>query len=190
MLSKRTFLPTKSLFVAAGIAACGLAAVQQSANALDISFDTQSGQDYKYGIVIGGTESVETGDVFTFNGLSGVIGNSITGGTALDTRLSATGFTPTSATFTALQDFGNVGFPVTFSELVITSTDDPGTVSWTGESNLAPFSFSGTINGPAVVPSAAVPFEFSPGLGLFLSGTIFGALKLRSKFGKKEELNF
>ncbi len=193
MLSKHTFLPTKSLFIAAGIAACGLAAVQQSATALSISLQggaPSGGSPFSYvydiGLEAGETINNSPASTLVFNGLDGVQTASFSDGdfTVVSTSTSVTLTSTISGTNTfGLTDLG---------DLTITSNNAPGTVSWTstttGGISTAPI--SGPVSATLPPPSAAIPFEFSPGLGLILSGTLFGALKLRSKFGKKEEISF
>lgn len=182
MLSNRTFLPTKSLFVAAGIAACGLAVAQQSANALSVNFAGQTGTSYDYTLTIQDGETLSPGDTVAFNGLTEVTGGSVA--PTLSFFFDPPSTTSSSALFTATGTSG--GLSGTIGTFTIESTALPDFVDASINGGVpAP------VLGPAVAsPTSSVPFEFSPGLGLFLSGTIFGALKLRSKFGKKEEINF
>ena len=185
MLSKHTFLPTKSLFIAAGIAACGLAAVQQSASAISVTLTSPGPSNYEYSVTTDPMEFLLMGDTLSFTGLSGVIGATAPAG-------FASSFTSDSVTFTAQTVFGNSGGTFTISPFTIESPAALNTVAFSIDSTTG--GASDFIDGPfeAVLPppSAAIPFEFSPGLGLILSGTLFGALKLRSKFGKKEEISF
>ena len=192
MLSKHTFLPTKSLFIAAGIAACGLAAVQQSANALNISLDSSGAPpNYVYSVDLEAGESFAIGETIAFSGMSDVTSAS-----------AATGFSivssdTTSVVFEALLPFPNGFAPgPSIGNFSISSTAPIGTIAWATDASGSGLK-TDSIDGPLAVvapppppTSAAVPFEFSPGLGLILSGTLFGALKLRSKFGKKEEISF
>ena len=179
MLSKHTFLPTKSLFIAAGIAACGLAAAQQSANALSLNFLGQSGNNYNYELEVVGGDSIAMGDTLDFSGMTQVTGNSVSNLAAA--FFTATGTTDTTATFTAVGDLAPVSGTFSLATFSIESTAVPDSVNWVLGSA------GSSITGPAI---SSVPFEFSPGLGLILSGTLFGALKLRSKFSQKEQINF
>ena len=195
MLSKHTFLPTKSLFMAAGIAACGLATVGQSANALSVNLKTSPTPppDYVYDISLEAGEEISSSPASTlvFTGLDGVTNASFDSGT-FNVAFNSTSVTLTS---TIDVDFFLPG-GLDLGDLTISSAVIPGTVSWvTDTTGLG--TKTATVAGPAFVPpppptggGGAVPFEFSPSLGLILSGTLFGALKLRSKFSQKEEINF
>ena len=183
MLSKHTFLPTKSLFMAAGIAACSLAAVQQSANALTIT-TTLGPTDYVYDISTD-AETLTPGDTIEFSGLL-----------AVTEVIAPTGFTGSApgSTVTFTVDAGEIFLPGTaLGSFTIKSPAVPGesgeTIGFAATSLTTPI-LEGNIAGLPLRGPAAVPLEFSPGLGLILSGTLFGALKLRSKFSQKEEINF
>ncbi len=192
MLSKHTFLPTKSLFMAAGIAACGLAAVQQSANALNISLDSSGAPpNYVYSVSLETDEEFNVGETIAFSGMSDVTSAS-----------AAPGFSIVSSDATSVVFGADLAFPNAFvpgpsiGNFSISSTAPIGTIAWATDASGSGLK-TDSIDGPLAVvapppppTSAAVPFEFSPGLGLILSGTLFGALKLRSKFGKKEEISF
>ncbi|MGK7952429.1 MAG: hypothetical protein AB4368_27480 [Xenococcaceae cyanobacterium] len=184
MLSKHKFLSTKSLLVAAGIATCGLASIQQSANAIALNFLNKVGDNYTYELEVFGQESVDPGYTLEFSGMTGVISNSVSDFASL--FFEATSTTDSTAIFTATGGIAPSG-TLTLPTFTIESTSQPDQVNWdfldSGGNPIA----GDFIDGPAI---ASVPFEFSPGLGLILSGTLLGALKLRSKFGKKAEINF
>ncbi|MDJ0688914.1 MAG: hypothetical protein QNJ41_10420 [Xenococcaceae cyanobacterium MO_188.B32] len=184
MLSKHTFLPTKGLFMAAGIAACGLATVGQSANALNISF-TDNAPFFTYDITVEANENITAGvTTVTFNNLDDVSLPSFS-----DATLNIFDVTSSGNNFIQLTAQSNLTFPASFNAGSLTFLSSTPVVTnailWsTNATGVANTTFA-SIDGPA-----AVPFEFSPGLGLILSGTLFGALKFRSKFSQKEEINF
>ncbi|MGK7935375.1 MAG: hypothetical protein AB4206_06170 [Xenococcaceae cyanobacterium] len=200
MLSKHTFLPTKSLFIAAGIAACGLAAVQQSASALTLTLENAgtAGPTYEYSFStdMGGAIGPAQGFTILATGIDpgSVIVPQFDPGTGVLEDSFDFDVQPTSISFSNIS--GNIiGSNEVLVPFTFTSTDPlNSTVAWTTDAAFGtPTSTTITapLAGPILPPpSAAIPFEFSPGLGLILSGTLFGALKLRSKFGKKEEISF
>ena len=183
MLSKQILSQTKSLFMAAGIAACSLAAVSQAANAITIQFVNTTANpdgvntDYNYQLIVGSDDGWTTSDTFDFTNLVDVNGISLNG--SADSFFDPNGFTTTTASFVPAFNLPSA-LAGPLGTFTISSTAFPGTVG---------ASFLG-VNATPTGPASTVPFEFSPGLGLILSGTLLGALKLRSKFGKKAEINF
>lgn len=198
MLSKHIFSQRQSLFVAAGIAVCGLGTVSQSANALSIRFLNQTGTNYDYVVDVESTDMWSTTDLIEFSGLLDIDGATITAPGPESTGPATTffrldSFDSDSVTFMPNFDWGG-GLSGTLGRLSITSdsTAGPMSVSFAGFSATnIPGPVNAVVNPPINPPNSnSVPFEFSPGLGLILSGTLLGGLKLRSKFGKKEEINF
>jgi hypothetical protein len=164
----------------AGLTLTGVFASQLTARALNLSYDgsSSSGNTYVYDLTLAAGESISSGEILDITGLSGI--TNVTATSIYDDTL--TNFNSgIDVTFTASTLTTNItGSSFTYDNaIILTSTSNTlGTINYEGYSNQGVFNT--TTTGP-VAAGAAVPFEFSPGLGLILSTGLFGCHMLRRK---------
>ena len=158
-----TFLTLSSLTLVGSFIASAPAA------ALDFSLENQTGNDYTYTVTLDADDSLGIGDQLILTNLSGVTAASASSPYTLG------GFDETSANFSV--DTATSGAANLTGVISLTSPD-----SLAGLEYQAFFTDNGT---PSVangsVSSAAVPFEFSPGLGIILLAGGFGLRQLKRK---------
>ena len=136
-----------------------------SAEAFDFALENQTGNDYTYTINLEANDSLDIGDQLILTNLSGVTAASASNPYSLD------GFDTTSANFSV--NTNTNGAATLTGVISLTSPDSLDNIDYQAffNDNGTPSQANGTLNN-----TAAVPFEFSPGLGIML---ILGSLGIR-----------
>jgi hypothetical protein len=146
------------------------------ASALDFSFNTYDSNTgtFSYDVTLSAGETLNINDPLALTGLAGV--TNVDSTSNADLQFSNT-FDSISADFQVTD--GATGAN-TFSEAIILTSNSPlGQISYSANSSAG--AFSGSVQGPAL-SSTAVPFEFSPSLGLLSVLSLMGFNYYRRKF--------
>lgn len=166
---------TRNLLTLSCLAITGLFSTQPKAQALTFSLDSgsPSGDVYSYSLTLEAGETLETDDILVLSNLESVTDTTATSPFEISTI--GGGFSSTDAIF-EVADGVTLSEPQTLSSVIqITSTASLDNVQY--DLFTSSNSSSGT-----VTSATAVPFEFSPGLGIVIATSFLGLRYLKNRF--------
>ena len=154
-----------------------------SIHALTFSLNDSVNGVFSYDLTLAPEESLNVEDPFALTNLGGVTAVNSTGNTNLQ---FTNNFNSTSANFSVLTPVAaSPNFQVFSNVITLTSNNPVGNITYFAlASGIGGGAFQSTAQGPV---AGAVPFEFSPSLGLFMVGVI-GAI-IREAKNRHKQLN-
>ena len=150
-----------------------------STHALTFSLNDSVNGVFSYDITLAPNESLNVNDPLALTNLAGVTAVNSTGNPNLQFTNS---FSDTSANFSVSTAVAAQPNSQVFSNVITLTSNNPvGNITYFAlSSGTGGGAFQSTAQGPV---AAAVPFEFSPTLGLLTIGGIFAITRLRKNLG-------
>ncbi|VEP14835.1 exported hypothetical protein [Hyella patelloides LEGE 07179] len=159
----------RNFFTLSCLAIAGILSNQSNAQAVSISFDSVSNDNYNSSITLDAGESLSSGNVLLLTNVQGITSATTPVNSPFELSTIGGGFSTINANaLFEVSDSESESGPVTLSNVIqINATGSLDNVEY---KLFASDSFSGAVTNN----STSVPFEFSPGLGIAIATGFFG----------------